>query len=542
MPTEAEYEAMIREADGLYDIGKTEEAKATLSRCLAVAEEAGDEAFVHCFRGALAVLANDFDVYIAEQSRALEYRPDSPLLNEEFGVALFNSGRYQEALEHLDRALALKPDYVPAMYSRAVVLCSLSRPHEALEAIETATVLSPENLFVLRCRAEVLRNLERREEALETAEKAESIQPNSKSTLSVIAMILTRMRRHNEALARLDRAAALCPDDLGISVGRGVVFRNMGRFDDALNAFEASLKIKPRDRWARTGRALALGNLGRREEAVAELESIVREYPDDETAKRWLFRFEEPTRALSLEREHEKQRRRQERDARDREIKLDAWRKLSGRTAHRIGNQVFAARGALRSIKGEAIPELSEAVLDIEAGLDRMARICSEFRRFSTEQPPKIQSTDVRLLIDDAVRRYSKSAEGIQVQAELAALLPECRWDPQQIDQAIGELLENAIRHAPQGSTITTKVEPCEKSGKDWIRILIRNEGNGIDARYKDRLFEPFFSLRPGGTGLGLAIVSQIIKNHGGTIRETGEPGRFARFEVELPANVGKED
>jgi len=52
----------------------------------------------------------------------------------------------------------------------------------------------------------------------------------------------------------------------------------------------------------------------------------------------------------------------------------------------------------------------------------------------------------------------------------------------------------------------------------------------------KSRIFLPFVSMRPGGTGLGLAIVRQTIENHGGTIRETGTPGKGARFEIELPA------
>ena len=105
----------------------------------------------------------------------------------------------------------------------------------------------------------------------------------------------------------------------------------------------------------------------------------------------------------------------------------------------------------------------------------------------------------------------------------------------------VTELLENAIRHTGKGKTVGVAAEAVEKGGKQHVRIVVRNDGEGIEARYKGRLFDPFFSLRPGGTGLGLAIVSQIINNHKGTIRETGEAGKYAQFEIELPARPFEE-
>ena len=68
------------------------------------------------------------------------------------------------------------------------------------------------------------------------------------------------------------------------------------------------------------------------------------------------------------------------------------------------------------------------------------------------------------------------------------------------------------------------------------VVVSVEDSGPGVPAESKDRIFEAFFSTRPGGSGLGLAIVRQIIENHGGRIRETGTPGAGARFEIELPA------
>jgi len=226
----------------------------------------------------------------------------------------------------------------------------------------------------------------------------------------------------------------------------------------------------------------------------------------------------------------------------DRLIRLDAWRRLSARTAHRLDNQLFAARGALRVLKGQVRPEASEGLGDVDACLTRLARISKEFRRFSTDEQPTARPTNVRMLLEEAVRRYAKSAQSVEVVEAIPLLLPECLWDPQQIDQGVTELLENAIRHTPPGGTVRVEAESVEKAGKQHVMIRICNDGEGVRREHKARLFEPFFSLRPGGTGLGLAIVKQIIDNHKGSIRETGEPGKFARFEIELPTRPFEED
>jgi signal transduction histidine kinase len=195
----------------------------------------------------------------------------------------------------------------------------------------------------------------------------------------------------------------------------------------------------------------------------------------------------------------------------------------------------------MRALASDMSAEHAEAISDIQACMDRIGLLCSELKRFSAEQPPKPKPTDVPALVQEVVRRLTGSAEGIELRASVPSLLPECRWDGQQIDQAMTELLENAIRHTPKGKAIEVSAEPFEQGRRQYVRLTVRNEGDGVEGPYKDRIFEPFFSLRPGGTGLGLAIVWQIIKNHKGSIRETGEPGRFARFVIELPARPFEE-
>ncbi|MBM4030781.1 MAG: HAMP domain-containing histidine kinase [Planctomycetes bacterium] len=220
--------------------------------------------------------------------------------------------------------------------------------------------------------------------------------------------------------------------------------------------------------------------------------------------------------------------------ARERKIKLDAWRSLSARSAHRIGNQLFASLGALRTLRGLDAPEAVEAVADIEASLERVGTIVKEFQRFSVNEEPALLPTDLRPLLGDLVRRYQRVARNVEVAIEAPESLPHCQVDRNQIDQAFGELLENALHHTPPGGKVVVKASAMD-SGKG-VLVAVEDTGPGVPAENKERLFEAFFSTRPGGSGLGLAIVRQIIENHGGRIRETGTPGKGARFEVELPA------
>jgi len=119
--------------------------------------------------------------------------------------------------------------------------------------------------------------------------------------------------------------------------------------------------------------------------------------------------------------------------------------------------------------------------------------------------------------------------------------MPACRFDRSQMDQAIGEVLENAFHHVPAGGRIDVSVHALEAPGRQRVRVTIQDSGPGVAPAIKADIFKPFVTKRPGGSGLGLAIVRQIVENHEGTIRETGEPGRGARFEIDLPAADDRE-
>lgn len=223
-------------------------------------------------------------------------------------------------------------------------------------------------------------------------------------------------------------------------------------------------------------------------------------------------------------------------ERRDQDLKLAAWRSLSARSAHRIGNQLFAARGALRTLRNMSVPAALEAVADLERSLNRIRLILREFQTFGKAEPPHLRPTRIGPVIEQVVRRYRNMSIDTQWTIHLSRRLPFCRLDQDQFEQALGELLENAIHHTPTGGQISVAARAVRSRKPPGIRITAENTGPGVPDADKERIFEPFVSTRPGGTGLGLAIVKQIVEQQGGTVRETGRPGKGARFEIELPA------
>jgi signal transduction histidine kinase len=113
------------------------------------------------------------------------------------------------------------------------------------------------------------------------------------------------------------------------------------------------------------------------------------------------------------------------------------------------------------------------------------------------------------------------------------------RADPDRLAQALRNLLANAIEHtASERGVVLMRVEDA---GDDRIRFVVEDDGPGIPADERERVFDRFprtdqaRDRASGGTGLGLAIVDAIAKAHGGTVKASASPTGGARIELELP-------
>jgi signal transduction histidine kinase/HAMP domain-containing protein len=141
-------------------------------------------------------------------------------------------------------------------------------------------------------------------------------------------------------------------------------------------------------------------------------------------------------------------------------------------------------------------------------------------------------------LLQAAAEAFRPRAEdrGVELVLEDAGDLPAVAADAEQLQHALHNLLDNALKHTPQGGRITLAVEPAGEK----VVFSVSDTGSGIAARYLPLVFEKYFRVpgepAPEGSGLGLAIVREIVAAHGGTAECQSTPGVRTVFRLTLPA------
>ena len=150
----------------------------------------------------------------------------------------------------------------------------------------------------------------------------------------------------------------------------------------------------------------------------------------------------------------------------------------------------------------------------------------------------QFEPTDLPKLVDQTVKLMERYAAERQVTlaSDIAADIAEAQVDGRAIQQALVNLIDNAIKHSPAGATVRVILD-----GTDSVRIVVQDQGTGIPAQEQEKIFERFYrcgsELRreTQGVGIGLSIVKHIVDAHSGTIYVTSEPGKGSSFTIILP-------
>lgn len=146
-------------------------------------------------------------------------------------------------------------------------------------------------------------------------------------------------------------------------------------------------------------------------------------------------------------------------------------------------------------------------------------------------------------VVREAVARMTNAAEqaGVAINTDVTDRLTVL-GDPRQLVSALFNILDNAVKYSPRGSTIRVSVEPDERGHN--ARVSVADEGIGIPRSSVERVFERFYRVdgararNTGGTGLGLAIVRHVVSNHGGEVLLDSTEGRGSVFTMVLPLTV----
>jgi signal transduction histidine kinase len=226
---------------------------------------------------------------------------------------------------------------------------------------------------------------------------------------------------------------------------------------------------------------------------------------------------------------------------------------LASGVAHELGtplNVVSGHAGMIRS--GELSPdELAASAGVIVEQTRRMASIIRQLLDFSRRTGPKLAETELTALVARTVEMLSPLAEKNGVTVTLAsggdgALV---RADHNQLQQAIANLIVNAIQATPRGGAVSlaiahrTAASREDGPGEDVLEVSVSDAGAGIPPEHLPHVFEPFFTTKDvgEGTGLGLAVAYGIVREHGGSIEVSSELGRGTRFTIVLPPATAQE-
>jgi signal transduction histidine kinase len=224
--------------------------------------------------------------------------------------------------------------------------------------------------------------------------------------------------------------------------------------------------------------------------------------------------------------------------------------KLASGLAHELGTPLNVVAGRAKMIATgelETEEEVTESARIVAEQAERMTRIVRQLLDFARRGVSEKRDTDLGAL----ARQTASLLEtlGAKRRVSLACLeAPQpvyARVDAAQIQQALTNLVVNAIHASAPGAAVTLAVSaseraegaPPHRAPGPWAVLEVRDRGTGIAAEKLTEIFDPFFTTKPigEGTGLGLAVAYGIAQEHGGWIEVQSEPTRGSRFRIWLP-------
>ncbi|HEX2225339.1 MAG TPA: PAS domain S-box protein [Thermoanaerobaculia bacterium] len=218
---------------------------------------------------------------------------------------------------------------------------------------------------------------------------------------------------------------------------------------------------------------------------------------------------------------------------------LAALGEVVGGVAHEVRNPLFGMSAVLDAFEGRFgdVPEHRPYLPLLRQELQRMTDLMQALLDYGKPARLEIAARQAARIVGAAVAACRAGAEQqeIAVVVRLEPGLPALLADQQQLQQAVRNLIENAVQHSPRGAEVTVEGSVVTVDGLPWLRIAVRDRGPGFAQADLPRLLEPFFSRREGGTGLGLSIVARVMEGHGGRIRASNHPEGGAVVELDLP-------
>jgi two-component system nitrogen regulation sensor histidine kinase NtrY len=223
-----------------------------------------------------------------------------------------------------------------------------------------------------------------------------------------------------------------------------------------------------------------------------------------------------------------------------------AWKEVAQRVAHEIKNPLtpiaLSAERTQRQLEraGEELPaetkqRIHDAMEVIRASVETLRLLVGQFSALADFPAAQPQPVALQNVVEATLRIFAGRLEGIEIVLHLEPDLPPVLADPEAMQRALTNLIDNAAEAMRSSLVRVLTVHTGWNETQTMAEIVVADTGHGLTEEMRERLFLPFFSTRRRGTGLGLAIAAKIVQEHHGSIRAESNQPAGARFIVELP-------
>lgn len=230
---------------------------------------------------------------------------------------------------------------------------------------------------------------------------------------------------------------------------------------------------------------------------------------------------------------------------------------LVANVSHELRTPLTALKGFIELLDdgelGSLGPEARRAVSVCRRNVDRLTlRVedlvaLSQMEKSWPDQPETEPFDMVRLItmVSEIYERRIRAKE-IRLSVEMPTELPPVAGNEEQIERAVINLVDNAVKFTPIGGEVRLAVEECDHDDREGLLIRVVDSGIGIPEKELVRVFDRFHQVDPsvrrrfGGMGLGLSLVNHIVENHRGVVWAESDDGRGAAFFLWLPCRVSE--
>lgn len=227
-------------------------------------------------------------------------------------------------------------------------------------------------------------------------------------------------------------------------------------------------------------------------------------------------------------------------------------RRMIADISHELRTPLTVIEGTVDGIQDGVFEADREHLDAIKEQTALLTRLTADLRDLSMVESGQLKlqlaATDLMDLVRRKILTFAVTAKdkGIELTSDLAQEVPQVEVDPARIEQVLGNLMTNAIRHTPGGGKITVSARVIDRDtahGVDASSVVVSvaDNGEGISPEHLPHVFERFYRVEEsrsrgeGGAGLGLAIARQMVEAHGGTVWAESELGKGSTFHVALP-------